>query len=77
MGNCLHTDNVIDDVIEPQFNPLAPKLNTYIQFCKPCNKEFYINNTNTCYECIFIHKEFCNHDYTISQLSKLTISNRF
>ena len=71
MGNYLCVNNIDD--IDKTFITLTPKLGTYIQFCEPCNKEFYINNTNTCYECIFNHKEFCEHDYTISHLSKLNM----
>ena len=74
MGNCLCINNVDDEIIEHTFRPLTPKSNTYIQFCEPCNKEFYINNTNTCYECIFNHKEFCEHDYTCSHLSQISNS---
>lgn len=73
MGNCLCIDNIDDEIIKPLSSKLTPKLNTYIQFCKSCNKYFYINNTNKCYECIFNYNEFCEYDYIFSYLSKLNI----
>jgi hypothetical protein len=71
MGNCFCIDSIDDEFDKHVVSFLAPKMNTHIQFCEPCDKNFYINNNNTCYECIFNHKEFCKHENTSSHLSEL------